>query len=145
MSAFVDSSSSEDDISSLGDWRQISKRLDSDFESSSESEEEAPMIQSFTSQTSASSNNMSSSSIQPHLKRAPKPKKAKIERVQRESRARAFACTYNANCDRSYTSQKNLRKHLADHQGMFTLLKMISVAQTLIFRHKANVPVHRLL
>lgn len=115
-----DFSSSDDDgvLSSLGDWREISKRLDSDFES--EEEEQEPVIQSLPSDTSASSNS-TSSSIQSVLKRAPKLKKPKKERVLRETPAKTFACTYQ-NCKSTYTSAKSFRKHLADHQGMLTLL-----------------------
>lgn len=131
----AETSSSEDDISSLGSWRGVSQRLDSDFESS-DSDNEVSVGQIFSSEastsliTEASTSNITKRTV-PANKRESKPtpklkalksestqrnSSPKPRKVQQNSPVHAFPCTY-ANCDRSYMSTRGLRKHLADHEG----------------------------
>lgn len=124
IDVYTSSSSSDDSWSSLGDWREISKRIDTDFES--ESEEQIPKAQSSRPPKVSACRRRPSISwrlltLTPNVSSTPlhqlqsnlKRQKASAQ----DSRSHQFACSF-ANCNRSYTSKTGLRVHLAFHKGM---------------------------
>lgn len=156
-----DTSSSEDDDSSLGDWREISKRLDSDFES--ETEEELPIFQSLPPKISRNSAARRRPSVswqllksfpnatstprrlsQPNLRQQSTTKRSKAQARLQKAPAQKFVCTF-ANCTRSYANETGLKLHLAHHNGMSgSCLKRLMV-KLLLSRHEKNLSLPGLL